>query len=825
MPRAPLLLIALVFLLAAAPARSGVIVQSIAVGFKARALGNSFHQGVYRLGSWAPVVVDLQLENQASFDGLLRVAQFDNDGDVCFDEVPVHLLASSGGAQRYFLYILPSGEDSDANLRVDVLDERGEAVTAIYNGVPKRTVRVEDRPTSLEEESLLLVDISVGSGAHAGDLSDAELTGHFHRDVYTARLAAGDLPEHWIGLEAVDFIVWDEADPADFKSEAQLRALVDWVRHGGTLVVAAARTAGSLATTELIDAILPVDIAAVTQVSNLGAIPQRLLGVEGKFRAADEKEKFIPDPLLEPVTVAPCKPRKPAATLSYYSDDDRPDLDALITRHQVGQGYVVFCGVTLHDLFTKVQGLTSNSTDPTRGGLARPGSSVELFKRLLFLRTEIRNDHPGSAALYPHIQAPINFVANTALFLLLSFTFILAYGSVATFFSWWFLNRRGWTRHSWSAFAVIAMAASVLSVMVVQSVRGFGQTVEQLSIVDVSAGAMRGSGMALFGLKTGTHTTLDAWVPSDPLMDREPGASPCFLRPAPRVKITGQESESATTYASPGKYRLIPASAVIEGVPVRATLKKLEGRWEGPIKGTVDGTLTVIADRNARKQAGSLFTPDSIIHNRLDVDLTKCCLLYADRDFLQADGNYWDEISERHDQVYALPLGNVAAGKSFSLGQLAHLGERGSASADDQGNVPDILAKYILHEEQKRWRSPLRGFVDAVSGAESPAGSFDMRLEPFQASLMLASTLGEMERPSQSQWQAPTVLSRDHLRLLDLHGSLRPDTAILIGFARDAGPIRLATRKSGSEGEFHTVTPRKGGSWTMYRVFIPVRRQ
>lgn len=819
---------ALVLWIGCASARADVIVQSVAIGFKARKLGESYAQGVMREGSWIPVVVDLVIENQAAFDGSLRIAQFDSDGDVAYDRVPVHLLASTGGAQRYVLYMLPSGQAGDRKLQIDVLDEQGRAVPVIYAGIATRTVRVEDTPATLEESALLLVDISVGAGARVSDLSDTDMREFFEGDVLTARLSAGDLPEHWVGLEAVDIVVWDEADPADFKTEAQLRALVDWVRHGGTLVIAASRTAASLASSDILSPILPVQIGQVRQTPHLGGLPQRLLGMSRMAPApssdgpAAPRSSPAPNPLIEPANVVPCDIKDRSRTLSFNEDPDAPELSGLVTRWPVGRGAVVFCGVTLHDLFTKVGGDETRAERGLDGKPVQPSRPVEFFKRVLFLRrgehSDIGWDHEP---LFAQIQTPINFSANSGLFMIFSFAFIGAYATLATVASWWFLRRRGWERHSWSLFAVVAVAASVLSVVVVQSVRGFGQTIEQLSVVDLRAGESQGCGSFFAGVRTGTHTSLDLWLPRDYQMDAQPGATACFLRPAPRSSsVRGGTSSNTTTFTDPGRYTLIPAGAMVSEVPMRATLKKFDGRWQGHVEGTVEGHLAVLPVSDRREKL-SLFTANSSIVNKLPCDLTHCYLLYADKDYVLPNGSHLDDVGQRADYLFAIPLGDIKSQATLPLGDLENLAERSAT-----GSTPpdEVLRKYRLVEEQKRWQKPMRTLIGSLA-SQSPAGPYDMRLEPFQSALLLASTLTELAHPQKANaMEMPMLFSRDHLRELDLHGVLRPDAAVLIGFARDPGPIRLASRPGGSEREFHVITPDRDQSWTMYRIVIPVRR-
>ena len=61
---------------------------------------------IVRNGAWTPVVVDLSLLGaRESFDGVLRIAQTDNDGDECFDSLAVHLRQNSGGGQSFTVYV------------------------------------------------------------------------------------------------------------------------------------------------------------------------------------------------------------------------------------------------------------------------------------------------------------------------------------------------------------------------------------------------------------------------------------------------------------------------------------------------------------------------------------------------------------------------------------------------------------------------------------------------------------------------------------------------------------------------------------------------
>ena len=70
---------------------------------------------------------------------------------------------------------------------------------------------------------------------------------------------------------------------------------------------------------------------------------------------------------------------------------------------------------------------------------------------------------------------------------------------------------------------------------------------------------------------------------------------------------------------APQRYELLEYRAGLSGLPVRATLKQLEGYWAGELPGTLRADLAV--------ESGFIPTAESWIENRLGVDLTGCWLI------------------------------------------------------------------------------------------------------------------------------------------------------------------------------------------------------
>ena len=103
---------------------------------------------VVRQGEWVPIIVDLALiEQQQEFNGTLRIAQFDSDGDECFDSVDVHLRAETGGTQRLHLYVPANVWRGQLKFAFELLNSEGEAVEVLSEGELTYRPEPAQRPT------------------------------------------------------------------------------------------------------------------------------------------------------------------------------------------------------------------------------------------------------------------------------------------------------------------------------------------------------------------------------------------------------------------------------------------------------------------------------------------------------------------------------------------------------------------------------------------------------------------------------------------------------------------------------------------------------
>ena len=760
---------------------------------------------VVRSGTWVPIIVDLFLVDNQSFSGSIRVAQFDADGDECFDRVDVHLRKESGGTQRHYLYVLANPSRSQGRFVLELFNDEGEPVKVLSQGELTFRAFPAEQPAVIGDDDIVILSVSTGAIGRVQELVSPDQQILYYRPLHIGHISPSDIPELWIGLEAVEFVIWDDARPEEL-TERQVAALLEWVRQGGTLLIAASRTAGSLRLTKAIDAVLPVDLGAIVPVHNLPGVRKALLAtsdVLDRFqtgspnrrggRRDNQRETDVPwwdVPFDRPCPLVKCEIRAGSTRIP----NDRKNDSSVITRRRVGRGHVIFSAVTLRDL------------------LGSGGSALEFFQELFHLRVLDKSDQarPERVTLFPHVVSAVAFATSGSVYLLVAAVFSIGYVLAATFGSWTLLGIRGLRRHSWSAFAITGITASLLSVVAVNSLRGFGETLHQISIVDAEAGDSYGHATAFFGVKTGTDRRLDLWLPSDWLGATGPVATTCFLRPIP---AGNDPTKAATSFADPEEYRLVPASAVVDDVRIRATLKRFEGRWVGPIGGSVTAEIVV---------RGSKILEGSYIVNNLGVDLEDCYILHTILDLTR-------KAYSRSDSIQAFPIGALASdGRKVDLASLCYPTEgeedepQASARADPRRLKPAARQSTLAHA-QSRWGAEFRNMMSSIGyrfGSER-----GLALGQEKNALLLLSTVGEHD-PGQDAGMAQALLgartwSRDRLRQLDLRTQLRRDSVILIGFASDPGPVRLFRRTG--ERPYRILEPDPDKSWTMYRIRIPVK--
>jgi hypothetical protein len=755
-----------------------------------------------RTGAWAPVVVDLRLQNQASFNGLLRLRQFDRDGDIYVDSVPVHLSDPGAGAQqRYWLYTIANPRDDRANaFEVELLatetgsESDAKLVQVISGGSPVAAMVPPKQQMRLADDVFLILAVSEGQKGRIRHLTDAESAERFDRPIALATASPDDLPSQWIGLEMVDCVVWEDADPTKL-TPAQEQALVSWVEQGGKLVVAAGRTADAVAQSSRLAPLLPVRIGRVSATTELPTLRSRLLGMGG------EGDKGYP----KPVVYASC-------TLVAEADVKQVVYEAetkstLVASRRVGRGRLVFVAASLSDL------------------LADPDVDVRtFFQRVLELRSSPVSDQAAQQTyinLFRFLEREIGFYRSGAARLAVAILFAVAYVLTATLGAWKILQSREQLKHSWTVLALVAAAASVLGLVGVQVVHGVGAEVRQVTVVDAAANQVGAHATAYFGLKTATHDRLDIWLPSDYRMEIEPTATGCTLEPLLEAEETIERSSGFT---DPGRYWLAPSTAEARDVPLRATLKQFEGRWRGDLRGTVLSSVTAAdvflpddGDEQTVKVAG--VSRDSWIENGLDVDLQDCQLFLAEASTFKPP--YFPFAGQRSGATHAdtsrmrvFRIGRIAAGERINLYERLFGAPAGRAAE---------LSKYheqSLYNAAQNWGRTFISLGD-MTGFGGEERKLDYRFEHYQYVLLLMTVHADVD-PMLYGLHAIYGLrhfSRARMRHLDMADHVQEDMALLVGFTNEGGPVRLCVRGAGRT-KYAPLDPEY--AQTVYRFLIPV---
>lgn len=762
-----------------APALARVEVNVDRVGWPLMRLGDAV-----RTGTWTPVVVTVSLLDQPTFDGTLRVRQLDADGDAAYDAVEVHLRNESGSAQRYELYMFAQPRRGEARFSVELYDQDGKAEQFVSQGVLTMRATPAQQPAIVDDNDVVVLSVSREAIGRVRDFVDPDKSRFFDQAPFIGHVSPQEMPDLWIGLEAVDCIVWDDARPEDL-SDRQLLALIEWIRQGGTLLIAASRTAGSLVLSDRLAEILPADIGDVVVVDNLPDVRLQLVGAPRLGEQAVDPGEWYNNPFPRPIPVVRCTVRSGAFVVAAESgsaalEGQRLVQSDVLTERELGRGRIVLSAVALSDLFSG------------------EGEPIDFFARIFQFRELGSSDevHPATASLFDRVAGYVSFATRASAYLLLAGMASAAYVLAATFGSWTLLLRRGWQRHSWTVFAMVAVAASVLAIVVVNGMRGFGERLHQVTVVDANADGGRAFATVLFGLKTSTDKRVDVWLPSDVLGAREPERTDCFLRPMP---ATGDPLATLSRFADPDEYRVLPASASMEDVRIRATLKQFEGRWTGFLPGKVGGNVTI--------QRGQI-TPDSYIVNQLGVDLSQCLLLQA-----RVPPNRTRAIRDTMIQVFE--IGDLPSGP-----QQVSLSERAYRPKPTE-TLRAFLRRSMLHDYHAEWSRSFTGLLGGMGSAARGARPFLVGEE--RKALLLLSTVGEFDPvhfKGALDWGGTATISRDRLRWLDLSDRLDVDSVYLIGFADDPGPARLFMREG--RRPYRPVGPDPRKTLTAYRIRIPV---
>lgn len=761
----------------ASPLRGRVVY----VGFQGSG-ADQYEQGTYhyRAGVWTPVLVELANDGRDRFEGVIEIRQPDRDRD----EVLARREVVVQGTRRYFLYVPGGIEQRTEHFRVRVYTSTGQfAELRDDQGRPVRELIPPGQVTDTPPGYRVILDISTAPVALLKELlRDPQI----QQDLVVARSSPGDLPDAAAGLDLADVIVWDAADPS-ILDLAQRNALLEWTRQGGTLILTVSRN-WELVNREGFREILPAVLRGAETMTQPPVWLSEWLGIgvfDGPGGRLDPAVTYCPvrraDLLAGATVLVPA-----SRDIDGASDESGSDL-LLVVRRPCGRGEVVLVAAELRDL------------------LQVSRRKVAMLGDLLGVRRQTVDPDSGmgwrsEVNLFGIISQMIAFGVTAWLYLFVAIAFVVMYLLAATAGSWAWLRRRRIERHSWVAFAGVALAASLVSIAAVRWFRGIGYRVQEVAVVDGWAGTGEATAVSFLGLKAPAHIRVDLRVPQDASApDRQTEAS-CSIRALPPL---GGRAEG---FAATDRYEAAATVGQLRSLPLRATLKQFEAHWQGELQGQLSGALH-------RVREGSIeLRPDSWLRNDLGTDLSNCYLVVAAQDPLPGGG--YRELG-----MEAYRIGNLRDGQQVTWQALLTQHELAAAAATAGSASARPLRQPLATLLEEDWLGRLisRARLDGT-GRERPRPDPDTL--DFQRALLVLTIQNEIN-PRRLVGQQYEVI-RQYGHRLDRSAQVMRDTALFVGFSQTPGPVRLCYRRSDRpQDPWRPIPPTEPE--IMYRIAVPIQ--
>ena len=258
---------------AAGPARE-VTIENVRVGFASGA------SGIYKVGTWTPVWIDLKA-GPSRFEGVLELTAPDDNGTPTVIRRAVNVAAND--LATVAMFVRPGARSSELNLKARAEGRiKAEWVSGTVDSVGGDTgiVVAAGQPVGLSEIADLPKYV-----ANPGAIGGAVL-------VTTLRPRDG-FPSRWYGFDAADAVVLDTNDADTMARVAnQSRALREWVRQGGHLVISVGQNWQAVKDSPL-EPLLPGVPAGRIELTDPGLIDQ-FAGTGNKpIIPADSRTKLL----------------------------------------------------------------------------------------------------------------------------------------------------------------------------------------------------------------------------------------------------------------------------------------------------------------------------------------------------------------------------------------------------------------------------------------------------------------------------------------------------------------------------------------------------
>ena len=520
---------------------------------------------VTRPGSWFGVRLALTDHGPRVRDVLVRMERPDADGDI---ESIQQVVALAPGAERgVWMYARLPYSASGSGVLYDVIVEpitAGDEAPVAGGADPIGTARIGAAGLFKSADSIVGVvgRRSLGLEEYAVEYQPGQgISGTMHNLMRTVSgLRAVDLPDSWLGLDQFEAIIWTNGDPASLLP-SQTRAIEDWVRNGGRLIVVL--NAGSVDWT---------NARANTLLSiTPRTLVQRLDGVDLEpLRALLTLDDERPMPVNETLHVF--RPLPQAEDTITLLNDARGR--AVVVRRTVGCGAVTMVGIDLGS-----------------PGLAGIFDAEAFWHRVLGRRGDLftmaemdalrRSDdganffHPEGVWLDKVIAGRINKIGRAGVGVLLGLIVFGVYLLLAGPVSFAALGKLGKREHSWEVFLAISLVFTGIAWGGATLLRPAKVDITHLTLLEHVYHQPTQRAKVWFSALLPTYGSQTVSIRTDAPANGRPGEFAAMSNWDDPDSITRGDFPDSRTYAVDARR---PDSL---RVPTRSTVKRFEAEWVG----------------------------------------------------------------------------------------------------------------------------------------------------------------------------------------------------------------------------------------------------
>ena len=569
----------------------------------------------------------LQAPVQARIEWLVRNA----DGDVARYARDA-ALAPGAPTERWVYGVLPIMSAS-AQSSVDLVTT--VRVVEIEDGIPVRVLgerrvdgaAAEDATVPVETTESLIGVIGDGRAGLSGLSTPSPGMGVIASMNELTKIARGirpaGLPDRWEGLSSFETIIWTNAPVQNIGAE-QARALLDWVRRGGNLVIVLPESgdpggmAGQRARTPFGD-VLPERAARIDGVRVTELLP--MLSRGGKLsnesaRTAVWTFDAAPGNRHVPLLLAPGRANERTGTVSV---GEGVAGRAVAVRRPTGFGFVTVVGVDVDGLDRRAllaDGLPSTDQFWNRilGRRADAPTPTEYTAINDAKRLETRGGLVVQARGGDLVNGFVGLQSRAALGILGLLGAFAAYWALAGPGSHYLLRATGRQQYAWLGFLAVASAATAVAWTATGVFELTSARVQHLTFIDrVESPDIPATERGVARAQGWMGAALPGYGTSRVALGRTEGAPGSNLLttwfPPPAGNQSGfPDSESYLVPAgSPGEY----------DIPARATATVLAAQWMGMPPAAWDGTPREMPERRLRQDVTWGSTPQIVLHGAL----------------------------------------------------------------------------------------------------------------------------------------------------------------------------------------------------------------